>query len=176
MSYVAWYKLADVSEVLTASIRAMIAVKIETVRISETTVSVRQSTRGYIPKGSHLHEAQNLLGCTAVLLMMEAARTSETSVDIQLITRQYIPEDSELHTSSRENLKSHIFIKFKVFWDVAPCSHFEVARRFRGVYCLRHQGDESVRTSETSVPLMMEAVRASETSVDIQLRTRQYIP
>jgi hypothetical protein len=47
--------------------------------------------------GSHggEYEAQNLLGCTAV--MMEAARTSETSVDIQLRTRQYIPEDSELH-------------------------------------------------------------------------------
>jgi hypothetical protein len=54
-----------------------------------------------------LIEAQNLLGCTA--LMMEAARTSETSVDIQLRTRQYIPEDSELHTRRRENLKSHRF-------------------------------------------------------------------
>jgi hypothetical protein len=50
-------------------------------------------------------EAQNLLGCTA--LMMEAARASETSVDIQLRTRQYLPEDSELHTRRRENLKSH---------------------------------------------------------------------
>jgi hypothetical protein len=52
-------------------------------------------------------EAQNLLGCTAAL-MMEAARTSETSVDIQLRTRQYIPEDSELHTRRRENLKSQL--------------------------------------------------------------------
>jgi hypothetical protein len=28
-------------------------------------------------------------------------------------------------------------MKFRVFWDVAPCSH----RRFRGAYCLHHQGD-----------------------------------
>jgi hypothetical protein len=75
-----------------------------------------------MPKG--FYKAQNLLGCTAVLLiecrptfqryvllplsllalMMEAARTSETSVQIQLRTRQYIPEDSELHTRRRENL------------------------------------------------------------------------
>jgi Zn-dependent protease len=26
------------------------------------------------------------------------------------------------------------------FWDVASCSLVEVYRRFRGAYCLRHQG------------------------------------
>jgi hypothetical protein len=31
-------------------------------------------------------------------------------------------------------------MKFRVFWDVAPCSHVEVDRRFRGAYCLHHQG------------------------------------
>jgi hypothetical protein len=47
-------------------------------------------------------------------------------------------------------------VKFKVFWDVAPCSHIEVDRRFRGVYSLHPQGDqviEAVRTSETSANL-----------------------
>jgi hypothetical protein len=29
-----------------------------------------------------------------------------------------------------------------VFWDVAPCSHVEVDRRFRGAYCLHHQGGD----------------------------------
>jgi hypothetical protein len=29
-----------------------------------------------------------------------------------------------------------------VFWVVAPCSLVEVYRRFRGAYCLHHQGDE----------------------------------
>jgi hypothetical protein len=30
-------------------------------------------------------------------------------------------------------------MKFRVFRDVAPCSHVEVDRRFRGAYCLHHQ-------------------------------------
>jgi hypothetical protein len=29
-----------------------------------------------------------------------------------------------------------------VFWDIAPCSIVEIGRRFRGVYCLHHQGDD----------------------------------
>jgi hypothetical protein len=27
-------------------------------------------------------------------------------------------------------------MKFRVFWDVAPYSHVEVDRRFKGAYCL----------------------------------------
>jgi hypothetical protein len=37
-----------------------------------------------------------------------------------------------------------------VFWDVAPCSHVEVDRRFRGAYCLHHQGDSSRLHDATS--------------------------
>jgi hypothetical protein len=33
-------------------------------------------------------------------------------------------------------------MKMTVFWDVAPCSLVEVYRRFRGTYCLNHQGDD----------------------------------
>jgi hypothetical protein len=33
--------------------------------------------------------------------------------------------------------------KFRVFWDVAPCSHVEVDRRFRGAYCLHHRSKYS---------------------------------
>jgi hypothetical protein len=29
-----------------------------------------------------------------------------------------------------------------VFWDVVPCSLVKVDRRFRGAYCLHHEGDE----------------------------------
>jgi hypothetical protein len=36
--------------------------------------------------------------------------------------------------------------KFRVFWDVPPCSHVEVDRCFRGAYYLHHQGDESQKT------------------------------
>jgi hypothetical protein len=32
-------------------------------------------------------------------------------------------------------------IKFTVFRDVPPCSHIQVDRRFRGAYCLHHQGN-----------------------------------
>jgi hypothetical protein len=32
-----------------------------------------------------------------------------------------------------------------VFWVVAPCRLVWVYRRFRGLYCLHHQGDESRR-------------------------------
>jgi hypothetical protein len=28
-----------------------------------------------------------------------------------------------------------------VFWDIAPFSHVEIARRFGGAYCLHHQCD-----------------------------------
>jgi hypothetical protein len=42
-------------------------------------------------------------------------------------------------------------MKIRVFWDVAPCSHVEVA-------------------------LMMEAVLTSETSVSFNMTTRRYIP
>jgi hypothetical protein len=30
-----------------------------------------------------------------------------------------------------------------VFWDVAPCSLIDTDRRFRGAYCLHHQGSRS---------------------------------
>jgi hypothetical protein len=59
-------------------------------------------------------------------------------------------------------------LKFRVFWDVAPCIQIDVDRRFRGAYCLHDKGDE--------IALMMEAVRTSETSVNINLTTRRYIP
>jgi hypothetical protein len=56
-------------------------------------------------------------------------------------------------------------MKFRVFWDVAPCSKVDVDRRFRGAHCLHHQG-----------VLMMEVALISETSANINLTTRRYIP
>jgi hypothetical protein len=41
-------------------------------------------------------------------------------------------------------------MKMTAFWDIASCILIEVDRRFRGFYCVCHQGDE-VRTFETSV-------------------------
>jgi hypothetical protein len=47
-------------------------------------------------------------------------------------------------------------MKFRVFWDVAPCSHVEVYRRFIDAYS--------------------DAVRTSETSVHFDVITLRYIP
>jgi hypothetical protein len=35
-----------------------------------------------------------------------------------------------------------VTLKMAVFWVVAPCRLLSVYRRFRGLYCLHHQGDE----------------------------------
>jgi hypothetical protein len=43
---------------------------------------------------------------------------------------------------SKKEMNKTITMKFSVFWDVAPCSEVDVDRRFRGAYCLHHQGDE----------------------------------
>jgi hypothetical protein len=45
-----------------------------------------------------------------------------------------------------------VSMKYRVFWDVAPCSHDEF------------------------IALMMEAVRISETSVNFNMTTWRYIP
>jgi hypothetical protein len=37
-------------------------------------------------------------------------------------------------------------MKFRVFWDIAPCSHVEVDRRFRGAHCLQHRPDDGAST------------------------------
>jgi hypothetical protein len=38
--------------------------------------------------------------------------------------------------------RNKLLLKFRVFWDVLPCSQVDVNRRFRGAYCLHHQRDE----------------------------------
>jgi hypothetical protein len=41
-------------------------------------------------------------------------------------------------------------MKIKAFWDVVSCSLVRVDRRFRGAYCLHHQGASSVYYKETT--------------------------
>jgi hypothetical protein len=58
-------------------------------------------------------------------------------------------------------------MKFRVFCDVASCSHVEV------------DDVSEVRTASITraiIALMMEAVRISETSVNFKVTTRRYIP
>jgi hypothetical protein len=57
----------------------------------------------------------------------------------------------------------------RVFWDIAPCSHVEVDRRFRGAYCLHHQDDQGDHRLD-------DEVLTSETSVNFNATKRCYIP
>jgi hypothetical protein len=54
-------------------------------------------------------------------------------------------------------------MKFRAFWDVAPCSHIEWA-------------DVSEVLTASIIRAMMEAVHTSETSVHSDETTRRYIP
>jgi hypothetical protein len=45
------------------------------------------------------------------------------------------------HGEEKEEEEVRWLQKFIVFWDVKPCSHVEVDQRFRGAYCLHHQGN-----------------------------------
>jgi hypothetical protein len=47
-----------------------------------------------------------------------------------------------LKHSVRTSKKTQHFTKMTAFRDIAPCSLVGVHRRFRGVYCLHHQGDD----------------------------------
>jgi hypothetical protein len=48
-----------------------------------------------------------------------------------------------MYSTEPDDVKFHVLaavsMKFRVLWDVAPCSHVEVDRHFRGAYCLYHQ-------------------------------------
>jgi hypothetical protein len=88
-----------------------------------------------------------------------------------VILRQFLMKQSETHprrhfiTVLWLSYRFFMSLKCTVFWDVALCSTFEVHRRFRGAYCLHHQG-----------ALMMDVVRTSETSVHFNMTTQLYIP
>jgi hypothetical protein len=67
-------------------------------------------------------------------------------------------------------------MKFRDVWDVSPCNHVKVDRRFRGAYCLHHQGKEAVRTSETSVNFNVTTRRyiPEDSKLQIQYKSRIY--
>jgi hypothetical protein len=70
--------------------------------------------------------------------------------------RSSVIKNKQINNYVRFQVLTAASVKIRVFWDVAPCSHIEVDRRFRA--------------------LMMEAVRTYETSVNFNVTTRQYIP
>jgi hypothetical protein len=54
---------------------------------------------------------------------------------------------------------------YRVFWDVDPCSHVEVDRRFRGAYCLHHQGDEYAAREKIAGYIVFGGVRLSRHNI-----------
>jgi hypothetical protein len=46
------------------------------------------------------------------------------------------------HTGPNIQVLTAASMKFRVFWDVGPCSQVDVDRSFRGAYCLHHHGDD----------------------------------
>jgi hypothetical protein len=80
---------------------------------------------------------------------------------------------------------------WRIFWDVTPCSSFEVGRRFGGIYCFYRQGlkvSQAINKQKAGrsccLPFAghslgdpgMEAVHSSETSVNFSRTTRRQIP
>jgi hypothetical protein len=69
--------------------------------------------------------------------------------------------------------------KIAVFWVVAPFRLVQVHLRFRGAYCLHHQGDVlEVLAASTirAIALMVEAGGTSETSVNLYQSKRHNNP
>jgi hypothetical protein len=58
-------------------------------------------------------------------------------------------------------------MKMAVLWNVEPCSLVEVHRRFRGTYCIYHQGDDCPDDGGRNT---------SESSVKFYHNTRRHIP
>jgi hypothetical protein len=76
---------------------------------------------------------------------------------ISLFTRDKSGSHGDTYDDVRFQVLTASSMKFRVLWDILPCSQIDVDRRFR------------------LIALIMEAARTSETSVDIDLTTRQYI-
>jgi hypothetical protein len=56
----------------------------------------------------------------------------------------YKYNNADLTRHVRFQLLTAVSVKFRVFRDVAPCSHVEVDRRFTGEYCPHHQAMNSL--------------------------------
>jgi hypothetical protein len=69
----------------------------------------------------------------------------------------FMKKESSYNKLSHDEISS--WMKMTVFWNVAQCSLVEIDRRFRGDYCLHHQGLPS--------SLMIEAVSTSVYSTKV---------
>jgi hypothetical protein len=115
--------------------------------ISETSIKFFDATRRYIPKGCHL---QLLILIILIILSEEVKfwRASLCSLPHTPGTFSWVKIFSSTSCSQmpsicvRFQVLTAASMKFRVIWDVVPCSHVEVDRRFRGAYCLHHRPDD----------------------------------
>jgi hypothetical protein len=64
--------------------------------------------------------------------------------------------------------------KLRVSWDVEPCRHFEENRRFRGAYCLHHQGSpwlQVLTAASTKFRVFWDVAPCSHVEVDWRFET-----
>jgi hypothetical protein len=96
---------------------------------------------------------------------MKSQKITEVQWNLYPSSHMYCAHASIVHFVRFKVLTAASMMFRVVFWVILPCKII-VDRRFRGAYCLHHQGSSS---------LMLEAGRTSETSVDNHF-TRQYNP
>jgi hypothetical protein len=113
----------------------------------------------------------------------------------KLWTSQYKHRQTEEHFEPDHyygwsEIVKAVVMKSSVFWDITPCSRFNVERHFRRIYRfhlvgrrISHARNEHEAVSEHdgfslaySLTLKMDSSYSSETSVDFQRTTRCYIP
>jgi len=67
------------------------------------------------------------------------------AVGVYLTAKPYIAEWLKSLSTTASGMKiQYVTLEMTVFWATAPCSLLEVDKRFRGVYRLHYQGDESL--------------------------------
>jgi hypothetical protein len=68
-------------------------------------------------------------------------------------------------------------MKMSVFWDVAPCILVDTGRRFRGAYCLHHQGNDTswggLLNNVDQLAKLIKAVLYSEPEINEDRRFNQ---
>jgi hypothetical protein len=73
-------------------------------------------------------------------------------------------------------------MKIVAFWDIAPCRLAETVRRFRGVHCLHHQGDERsasyppLKRRSTSIRLHGAVSQKAVPSLDLLVSKSKAVP
>lgn len=72
--------------------------------------------------------------------MLEGRKTIDTLISF-LTTDPSQDEDLDGHW---RNSQAQVSVCLSVFWNVAPCSKVENARRFEYAYCLLNQGDDGL--------------------------------